>query len=116
MEGNPEKGELAFHECLRLAHAAGNHALAAHTTMVVAMGLCIYGQLHGAARLYQSIIHMGARAAERLFHPAGQGYIGLASIYLEWNDLETAEDDLKRGIELCRAGGMNGVSIGYTID
>ncbi len=115
LEGNIEKADLAYRECLHLAQAAGYFSLAAHTTMLVAQGQYPYGRLREAARLYQTIIDMGGQAEQKVFFPAGQGYIGLAGISLEWNDLETAEDYLKRGMELCSQGGLDGIFLGYTI-
>ncbi|MCL4393372.1 MAG: LuxR C-terminal-related transcriptional regulator [Chloroflexi bacterium] len=115
LEGQVEQGERAYAECLRLAQAAGYYSLAAHTTMVMAMGLCNYGRLHEAARYCQSIVDMGRQARQKIFYPAGQGHIGLAGIHLEWNDLEAAEDHLSKGMELCEQGGLAGVSTGYAI-
>ncbi len=115
LEGNIEKADLAYRECLHLAQAAGYFSLAAHTTMFVAQGQYPYGRLREAARLYQTIIDMGGQAEQKVFLLAGQGYIGLAGIYLEWNDLETAADYLKRGMELCSQGGLDGIFLGYTI-
>ncbi len=115
LEGNIEKAEPAFQACLSLALAAKNYSLAAHTTMFVAQGQSPYGRLREAAQLYQMIIDMGGQAGQKVFFPAGQGYIGLAGIHLEWNDLETAEDYLKRGMELCSQGGLDGIFLGYTI-
>ncbi|MFL7837345.1 MAG: LuxR C-terminal-related transcriptional regulator, partial [Candidatus Promineifilaceae bacterium] len=103
------------------AIAAGDYRLAAHTTMARALILCDYGQLHEAARLFQTIIDMGdqagvaatnnPKAGERFF-PAGQGYIGLARVHLEWNNLEVAESYLNQGMDLCRRGGLDGIFIG----
>ena len=115
LEGRPEQGEPVFQECLRLAQASGNYSLAAHTLMLLGMGHLNYGRLHEAARSYQNIIDLGAQAGQKVFFPAGQGYIGLAGIYLEWNDLPTAQDYLKRGIELCSQGGLAGVATGHTL-
>ena len=114
-EGKGEKAEPAYQACLRLAQAAGNYSLAAHTTMVWARGQSVYSRLREAARSYQSIIDLGARSGQAIFFPAGQGYIGLADIHLEWNDLEAAEDYVTRGIELCSQGGLDGVLTGYTL-
>lgn len=113
MDGNIEKSEPAYLECLRLAHAAGQYGVASNTTMVRAFDLCQYGRLHEAARYCQSILESGDRSKQKVFYPAGPAYIGLAGIYLEWNDLETAEHYLKQGIELCRQGGMDGLYTGY---
>jgi LuxR family maltose regulon positive regulatory protein len=115
LEGHADKTKRAFDECLHLAQAAGNYSLAAHATVVMAMEQCDYGQLREAVRSYQSIVDMGAQAGQKIFFPAGQGYIGLASIYLEWNDLETAQDYLEQGMELCSQGGVSGIVTGHTL-
>jgi LuxR family maltose regulon positive regulatory protein len=113
LEGRAEEAKLAYRECMPQAIAAGDYRLAAHTTMVMALNQCHYGQLHEATRSYQSIINLEGQAGVRkVFFPAGQGYIGLASIHLERNDLETAENYLKQGMELCRQGGLDAIFLG----
>jgi LuxR family maltose regulon positive regulatory protein len=116
MEGRAEQAERAYRACLSESQASGNYSLAAHTTMLVAQGMQqYYGRLHEAAARFQSIVDMGAQAGQAVFFPAGQGYVGLASVHLEWNDLDIAEDYLNQGIELCRQGGLDGVFMGCTI-
>jgi LuxR family transcriptional regulator, maltose regulon positive regulatory protein len=114
-EGNVEKADAAFRQCLRLARASANYALAAHTMMRGGIWLGYYGKLHEAARLYQSIIDMGVQAGQKIFYPAGQGLIGLASIYLEWNELESAEKALQQGMELCSQAGLDEVFTGWIL-
>lgn len=115
MEGYAEKSRRAYEQCLHLAQSAGNYSLAAHATMMRAMEQADYGQLREATRSYHSIIDMGAQAGQTTFFPAGQGYIGLAGIHLEWNDLDTAETHLQRGMALCRQGGLAGIFSGHTL-
>ncbi len=129
LEGRAEEAGPAYQESISQAIAAGDYRLAAHTLMAKGLIQCHYGRLYEAARTFQAIIEMGAQAknaladkarvvpaksarSERVFFPAGQGYIGLASIHLEWNDLETAEIYLQQGMELCRRGWLDGISIG----
>jgi LuxR family transcriptional regulator, maltose regulon positive regulatory protein len=111
-EGGLEKAVPVYNECLRLAQASGNYSLAAHTITMMAMVQGYYGHLHEAVRDYQSIIDMGAMAGQKVFYPAGQGLIGLAGIYLEWNELEKAEECLKQGMELCHQAGLDGMYTG----
>jgi LuxR family transcriptional regulator, maltose regulon positive regulatory protein len=87
-EGDAQKADTAFRECIRLAKASANYTLAAHTMMRGGIWLGYYGRLHEAARLYRSIIDMGVQAGLKVFFPAGQGLIGLAGIYLERNELQ----------------------------
>ncbi|MEJ2748788.1 MAG: LuxR C-terminal-related transcriptional regulator, partial [Anaerolineae bacterium] len=114
MEGDAEKARQAYKHCMRLAQASGNGSLAAHAAMMMAMSQVDYGQLHQAAQTYQSIIDMGQQMDQKPFFPAGQGHIGLAGIYLEWHDLDTAVTHLQQGMTLCRQGGL-GLSLGNTV-
>jgi LuxR family maltose regulon positive regulatory protein len=123
LAGRIEDAELAYRECVPQAVAAGDYRLAAHTMMIMGLTLGHYGRLHDAARAFESIVRLqeqsaaarppsGRKRTGRIFFPAGQGYIGLAGIHLEWNDLETAERYLEQGMELCRQGGLDGLFAG----
>jgi len=112
MNGNMEKSELAFRECLRTAQAAGHYSIAANTTMVRAFDLQQYGKLEEAARYCQSMIERGDHLGQKVFYAAGSCYIGLAGVYLERYELEKAEETIQRGMELCRVGGMDGLYTG----
>ncbi len=115
MNGNMEKSEPAYRECLRAAQAAGHYGIAANTTMVRAFDLQQYGKLDEAARYCQSIIEYGDHLGQKVFYPAGSCYIGLAGVYLERYELEKAEETLIRGMELCRVGGMDGLYTGHIL-
>ena len=114
-EGDVQKADAAFRECIRLAQASANYTLAAYTMMRGGIWLGYYGRLREAARLYQSIIEMGVQAGLKVFFPAGQGLIGLAGIYLERNELVAAEKALQQGMDLCSQAGLDGVFIGWIL-
>ena len=57
----------------------------------------------------------GRSGGAKVFYPAGQGLIGLASIYLEWNELESAEKALQQGTELCSQAGLDEVFTGWIL-
>lgn len=110
VEGHPAASWAAYEHCRQLSLATDNLSLAAHAAMMMGMSQIDYGQLHAAAHTFQAIIEMGGAH----FFPAGQGHIGLASVYLEWGEWETAVSHLQQGIQLCRQGGLAGLSFGYT--
>jgi LuxR family maltose regulon positive regulatory protein len=123
LEGQADEAELAYQESVSRAVAVGDFRLAAHTLMVKGLNQIHYGQLHEAAKTFQTIVDMApphsawADSAKnvksnKVFLPAGQGYIGLGCIHLEWNDLDAAENYLERGMDLCRQGGLDGIFIG----
>ncbi len=115
MEGHPQKAGQAYEQCMILTQATGDYSLIAHATMMMGMSHTDYGQLHEALHTYQTIIDMGKQAGQRNFFPAVYGYIGLASIYLEWNEWDTAVSHLEQGMKLCRQGGLTGISFGHTL-
>ncbi len=115
MEGYWEKTETAFRECTRLALASGYYTLAAHTMMLRGMWLIHYGKLREAARAFQAILDIEPQAGQKVFYPAGQGLIGLATVDLEQGHLERAEDRLNRGLELCSQGGLDGLINGFIL-
>jgi len=79
------------------------------------MGQAHFGKLREPARYLQEVIDLGIRSGQKILYPAGQGYVGLASIYLEWNDLEAAEKTLQQGVELCSQAGLDGVFSGLIL-
>jgi LuxR family maltose regulon positive regulatory protein len=115
-EGQSDKALQAYHECLGLTRTIGNYFLIANTTAMMSLGLLENGQLHETVRFNRAIIDEEVESKQRIFFPAGVGYLGLANVYLEWNDLKTAKHYLTQGMELCRQGGLTGdLRMGYII-
>ena len=113
MEGDIGKSAPAYRECLRLAQEAGMYGLMSNITMVRAFDLCQYGRLEEAARYCQLVIDACKQSKQKTIYPAGPSYIGLAGIHLERNELDKAEEYLKRGLELCQQGARYGLYTGY---
>lgn len=123
LEGRAEIAKPLYQESFAQAIAAGEYRLAAHTLMVRGLIQINSGHLHEAAKTYQTIVDMvpanlskrdseSSVKSKKVFLPAGQGYIGLGCVHLEWNDLDVAENYLQRGMDLCRQGGLDGIFIG----
>jgi LuxR family maltose regulon positive regulatory protein len=123
LEGRAEIAESLYQESFTQAIAAGEYRLAAHTLMVKGLIQIHYGHMHEAAKTYQTIVDMvptnpsrevssGSAKSKKVFLPAGQGYIGLGCVHLEWNDLDVSESYLQRGMDLCHQGGLDGIFIG----
>lgn len=115
IDGEVEQAEAAFRECFRLARISEYYSLAAHTTMMVALGNARFGRLREPARYLQELIELGAPSRQKVFYPAGQADIGLASIYLEWNNLDKAEELLDQGLTLCSQSGLDGLFSGLIL-
>lgn len=114
MEGDYDRAREAYEECMRLTQAARHYGMAANTTMIRTFDLCQYGKLDEAARYCKTIIDAGSHLLKGGSYLAGPAYIGLGGIYLERNQLKTAEEYLEQGIQLARQGGLYGLFTGYT--
>ncbi len=91
------------------ALALGNLPMAVHATVGLALAEFHQGHLRQAAEDYRQVIDLAERGfgTEQAVPPsplAAAGYVGLATIYLEWNILDEAERNLDRGLELGRYG------------
>jgi LuxR family maltose regulon positive regulatory protein len=106
--GDTDRAVRMLSQAKSLALAAQNHFLAAENISQLGATRMHQGRLRQAARAYQEILALVE--APSGFPPAGLGYIGLAEVNLEWNELRTVEDCLDKGIELCQRGG-----IGYAL-
>lgn len=113
IDGRGDQARQAHDACMPLARAVGNDTLAAHALLMKGLSQVDDGRLHAAARTYRAILALGEDAGQEIFFPAGQGHIGLAGLYLEWNALDTAEAHLQQGMTLCRQGGLAGLSTGH---
>lgn len=91
-----------------LAFQGQNRFLAAEIFSQIGTARKHQGRLKQAFRAYQRILQLYNVPQEN--PPACLGYIGMAEIALEWNDLEAAQRYLDIGIELGTQG-----SIGYAL-
>ena len=99
-----------YQQARHLALASGNVFLASNIIETIASTYVFMGRLRLAARTYQDLVDLGARPDASPFPFVGYGYIGLAEIYLEQDDLVAASRYLEKGMELARQGG-----IGYNL-
>jgi LuxR family maltose regulon positive regulatory protein len=91
-------------EAKSLAITGNNILLASEVMSQIAYMRYHKGQLRQSAQVYQEILDLVPQPQK--FPPAGLGYIGLALVALEWNDLAAVENYLRLGITLSRQGGI----------
>jgi LuxR family maltose regulon positive regulatory protein len=108
LSGDTDRLVRVCGEAKSLAMAGGNTFLAAEVISRIGFAQVDQGRLRQAVRSYQEIADLVAHPAG--FPPACLGYVGLALVSLEWNDLDAVLEYLDQGIELCRRGG-----IGYVL-
>jgi len=80
--------------------AAGNVFLAAHATNGLAMARFHQGRLSEAAEYYRQLVDLGMQGTASQLPLAAVGQVGLATICLERNELDAAEQHVDEGLRL----------------
>jgi LuxR family transcriptional regulator, maltose regulon positive regulatory protein len=83
----------------------GHVFLAAQATEGLALAQYHQGRLRASAQSCQRVIDLAAQSAAQA-PLAAAGYVELAGIHIEWNDLEKAADLLDEALALCREWGI----------
>ncbi len=86
-----------YTEALSIAQASGNIHDIILATICLGQIQELENQLHLATELYQHVLQL---IGDSPLPTAGEAYRGLAQIYYEWNDLDTAERYGQEGLRL----------------
>jgi LuxR family maltose regulon positive regulatory protein len=108
---NFQESEQAFLEVDRAAQQSNNHY--ARMTALSYLGniQSVFGHLHRAVELYQQVIQLGGQSP-----PVAPAHIGLATLFYEWNQIDSAIEQAQIGIEQSqRTGNPLILSDGYRI-
>jgi LuxR family maltose regulon positive regulatory protein len=105
MNGELEAARQAYLKSKQMGQAAGNLDLVVVTNSNLANILIEQGLLHQAVEIYSETLHMATRPDGQKFVIAGRVYIELSQVSYEWNRLETAAEQVRRGMALCRQWG-----------
>jgi LuxR family maltose regulon positive regulatory protein len=101
--GDEEAANNAFAEARRIGEAIEHFSISIAATCNQARIAYGHGRLHQAAAICQEALRSTAEPAEQAGRPlpiAGELYIVLGTILLEWNDLEGADGALTKGLRL----------------
>ncbi|MCA9934339.1 MAG: hypothetical protein KC415_10470, partial [Anaerolineales bacterium] len=106
LAGDTRRALGLFQETVTLARTGRNPFFLAHALEVLADGQFHTAQLRQSAATCREIIALGTenRAAPLPF--AGNGYLKLAAIYVEWHELAQAEEAVATGLALNQQGGI----------
>jgi LuxR family maltose regulon positive regulatory protein len=98
----------AYMQATEASLGSGNRYTASNAASRLAYTQVLEGKLHSAAASAQEALRLAARGAAegRRLPVAGYALVYLGGIQYEWNDLETAVDQLSQGIELCARVGL----------
>jgi len=97
IQGNRDAAEKAYTEALSLAQAVGDFTGVLMATIRLGQIHEMRNQLHLALETYQQALKLIGEDSPPL---ATLVYIGLARIYYEWNDLDTAEKYAEQSYQL----------------
>jgi LuxR family maltose regulon positive regulatory protein len=94
-----------------MALEAGYVFLAAQATEGLALTRYHQGQLRASAECCRQVIALSEQSSGSAWPAApaplaASGYVELAGVYMEWNDLDTAADLLDKALDLCRQVGI----------
>ncbi len=64
------------------------------------------GRLHEAMRTYEQGLRMATDHGTAVLRGAGDLHVGMSELYLEWNDLDAAADQLRQSDDLGEQGGL----------
>jgi LuxR family maltose regulon positive regulatory protein len=92
--GDFQESERAFIEVDQAAQQSGNHY--ARMTALTYLGnlQAVFGHLHQAAEFCQQVIQLGGQSP-----PTAPAHIELATLFYEWNQLDSAIEQVQIGIE-----------------
>jgi LuxR family maltose regulon positive regulatory protein len=98
--GRLAEAEQALAEAERAAHASGNAHVELAARVFSTRLLVAQGKLRQAAARFRQIVEHSGRVPV-----VALALYGLGSLCYEWNQMDAAEDHVRRGIELAEPGG-----------
>lgn len=113
LEGDIEAATQSLNDAVRIGQQVGNIMFATGALCNLA-GLCfLRAQLHEARTRFEQALAFATDSLGRRLPVAGRALLGLAEIFREWDDLETAARYLSESIELSKRYGEFGALIAY---
>ncbi|MFN2226217.1 MAG: LuxR C-terminal-related transcriptional regulator, partial [Anaerolineae bacterium] len=106
-----EEAVQTCREARAMALDAGYVFLAAQATEGLALARYHQGKLRASAESCRQVIALSEQSSGSAWPAApaplaASGYVELAGVHMEWNDLDTAADLLDKALDLCRRVGI----------
>jgi LuxR family maltose regulon positive regulatory protein len=101
IESQPED-DFSLEEAVKIGHDTGNLMVTVSATCEQAHNHRRRGRLHQAQALYEQGLALAVDKEGRPLPIAGEALMGLGQLALEWNELDSAENYLIKGIEKTR--------------
>jgi len=99
MDDDPYSRNVMLNELLQVSQELGNTMIAIWTLAQIARFHIHAAELREAEQIYQRALTLASDDQGKQLPIAGAAQIGLAKIYFEWNQLDTALTYLKAGID-----------------
>ncbi len=104
-QGKEDEGEDLLEQAIRISLDSGNILVAVMVLCNLADQHRKHGRLYQAARLYNQSLDLAVDFEGHHLPVAGQAWIGLGYLEGEWNNLDLAENHIKKGISLIEGWG-----------
>jgi ATP/maltotriose-dependent transcriptional regulator MalT len=99
LQGDRPAAIQAYNEALVISQASGNLMISIAANTSLGQIQESENQLHQAAQHYRSVLEL---AGDPPLPAACEAHLGLARLYYEWNDLETAQRHAEQSLQLAR--------------
>jgi len=106
--GDAAAASLAYGEAVALSQTPATITLALFASGRLVLAQALHGQPHQAAATYRRTLDLAASHGMAAPPAIGAAQVGMGEALREWNDLDGADDLLRRGITHCR--GANGMA------
>jgi LuxR family transcriptional regulator, maltose regulon positive regulatory protein len=106
MIGELEEAKQACTEAKKIGQAAGDVPSVIIVNCALGRIFTEQGHLHQAAEIYAETLQIATRPDGKKLVSAGEAYAESNQIFYEWNNLETASEQVHHCLELCRQWGQ----------
>jgi LuxR family transcriptional regulator, maltose regulon positive regulatory protein len=106
MNGELEEAKQACTEAKKIGQAAGDVPSVIIINCALGRIFIEQGHLHQAAEIYAETLQIATRPDGKKLVSAGEAYAESNQIFYEWNNLETALEQVHYCLELCRQWGQ----------
>ncbi|MGD1992511.1 MAG: LuxR C-terminal-related transcriptional regulator, partial [Anaerolineae bacterium] len=103
---HPAAARKAFCEAIELCRTTGFSYMMQAAMMELGLVQQMAGSLHEAAETFRRALELIPGQDLRPVPIAGMAYLGLSKAHYEWNDLDRALQNARRGIEVTELGGF----------
>ncbi|KAA3664705.1 MAG: hypothetical protein DWQ04_04365, partial [Chloroflexi bacterium] len=100
LTGELDQGEETLEQAVQMSQQMGNLTIAASSLGRLANQAWRQCNLFRAKQIYEQALVLATDEGERPLPVSGETHIGLARLYYEWNDLETALHHAETGLDL----------------